>query len=407
MNDTRSFLGFSRPDGSVGIRNHVAVIAAMDNVNPVVRRIASGLKGAIPIWAAYGRGMFGEDAEQHFRTLVGYGTHPNVAATLVISMEPQSAKALADRVAASGRPVAWLAVQAVGGTMRTVDQGQRIALRMIADAGRIVRERTPISELVIGLECGASDATSGLTANSATGLTADWLVEHGGTAILSETEEIIGAEDTLAARAVNHDVAQQLLNAVRAREAEANFIGADSMGFGPDNSDGGLSTLEEKSLGAVRKGGTSKLMEVVCNAQPPSTRGLVFMDAPSPGTENTTALAAAGCHLILFNTGVGNPVGNPIAPTLKITGNPRTAEHFADNLDVDVSGVLTGGYGLAEASSRIREALIHVANGMMTRSEILGDLEISISRIDLGYRRMLKHEAAVDNRHHGVASALD
>ncbi len=394
MSQAQTFFGYPRPDGGVGIRNHVAVIAAMDNVNPVVRRIAAGLKGVVPIWAAYGRGMFGEDAEQHFRTLAGYGTHPNVAATLIISMEPESAKALAKRVAESGRPTAWLAVQTVGGTMKTVDEGQRIALQMVVDAGKIVRRPTAISELVVGLECGASDATSGLTANSATGVTADWLVDQKGTVILSETEEIIGAEDLLAARAIDEKVAQQLLQAVRGREAEANFVGAASMGFGPDNSDGGLSTLEEKSLGAVRKGGTTPLVEVVCNAQAPTKRGLVFMDAPSPGTENTTALAAAGCHLILFNTGVGNPVGNPISPTIKITGNPRTAEHFADNIDVDVSGVLSGAYGLPEASVLIREALVQVASGMMTRSEILGDEEIAISRIDLGYRRMLQKTAA-------------
>lgn len=384
-----AFHGYRRPDGCFGIRNHVAVISAMDNVNPVVRKIAAGLRGVLPIWAAYGRGMFGDDAQQHFQTLVGYGTHPNVAAVLVVSMEPSSAKALAERIAASGRAVAWLAVQAEGGTMKAVDRGQRLALQMVVDAGRILREPVPISELIVGLECGASDATSGLTANSATGLVADWIVGEGGTVILSETEEAIGAEDTLAARATEPAVASALLAAVRAREAEANFIGAGSVGFGPDNGAGGLSTLEEKSLGAVRKGGTSPLNEVVAYAQRPSKRGLVFMDAPAPGTENITALAGGGCHLILFNTGVGNPVGNPVSPTLKITGNPRTAEHFADNIDVDVSGVLTADYGLPAAADRIRDSLISVANGMMTRSEILGDLEIAISRIDIGYRRAL------------------
>jgi altronate dehydratase large subunit len=381
------FLGFRRPDGSFGIRNHVAVIAAMDNVNPVVRRIAAGVRGTVPIWAAYGRGMFGEDEQQHDRTLVGYGAHPNVAATLVISMEPKSARALAERIGATGRPVAWLAVQNEGGTMKTVDRGQRLAMQMVVDAGRILREPVPISELCVGLECGASDATSGLTANSGTGLVADWIVGQGGTVVLSETEEAIGAEDILAKRALRPDIGQALLDAVRAREAEAHFIGADSIGFGPDNAAGGLTTLEEKSLGAVRKGGTTPLVQVVGYGERPSARGLVFMDAPAPGTENITALAAGGCQLILFNTGVGNPVGNPIAPTLKITGNPRTAEHFADNIDVDVGGVLTGQYGLPGAAERIREALEWVANGMMTRSEIIGDVEISISRIDIGYRR--------------------
>src|SRR5690606_31031432 len=271
-----------------------------------------------------GRGMVAEDAIQHERTLLGYAVHPNVAAVLAVSMEPQSAQRLAKRVAATGRPVEWLAVQKEGGTAKTVDRGIRLAMQMVIDAGRILRERVPVSELIIGVECGASDATSGLTANSATGVVADWVVAAGGTVVLSETEEIIGAEDALAARAINEDVAKQLLHAVHTREHEARYIGAASLGFGPDNAGGGLSTLEEKSLGAVRKGGTSPLCEVIGYAERPTRKGLVFMDAPAPGTENITALAGGGCHILLFNTGVGNPVGNPVAPTLKITGNPRT-----------------------------------------------------------------------------------
>ncbi len=379
--------GYRRPDGTFGIRNHVLVVGAMDNINPVVRRIAESVKGTVPLWAAYGRGMFGEDAEQHFRTLVGYATHPNVAAVLVISMEPQSAVALANAVAVTGRPVVWLAVQQEGGTQRTVDAGIRAATNMVVQAGRVVREPVDVSELVIGVECGASDATSGLTANSITGQFADWVVDHGGTVVLSETEEIIGAEDALAARAIDATVAAQLLRAVRQREDEARYLGADSVGFGPDNATGGLTTLEEKSLGAVRKGGVSPLCEVVGYAEKPSRKGLVFMDAPAPGTENVTALAGGGCHVVLFNTGVGNPVGNPISPTLKITGNPRTAEHFADNIDVDVSGVLQGDYGMDQARDILLDHVLAVSNGMMTRSEILGDLEITISRVEMGYRR--------------------
>lgn len=381
------FWGYPRPDGSFGVRNHVLIIGAMDNINPVVRRIAAGVKGTVPLWAAYGRGMIAEDAVQHERTLVGYGTHPNVAAALVVSMEPQSAERIARQIAVTGRPVQWIAVQQIGGTAKAVDEGIRLAMQMVIDAGRILRQAVPVSELIIGVECGASDATSGLTANSATGVVADWMVGSGGTVVLSETEEIIGAEDALAARAINEEVAHQLLSAVRTREDEARFIGAESLGFGPDNASGGLTTLEEKSLGAVRKGGTSPLCQVIGYAERPSRKGLVFMDAPAPGTENITALAAGGCHILLFNTGVGNPVGNPVAPTLKITGNPRTAVHFADNIDVDVSGILTGTDDLESGAARIRQALLDVANGMMTRSEILGDVEIAISRVELGYRR--------------------
>lgn len=391
---TESIWGFRRADGSFGIRNHVVVIAAMDNVNPVVRRICGAVKGTVPVCVAYGRGQFGADLEQHDRVLLGYATHPNVAAALIVGLEPVTTQRLADAVAATGRPVRSLDVQGLGGTVQAVAQGTRAAAALVVETSGMVRVPVPAGELVVGVECGASDATSGLTANTTTGWVADWLVEAGGTVILSETDEIVGAEHALAQRAADPAVARQVLDAVARLEQLSQFQGIQLWPLGQDNIAGGLTTVEEKSLGAVRKGGTSALQQVVGYGEKPSRSGLVFMDAPAPGVENIAALAAGGAHLILFNTGVGNPIGHPLSPTVKLTGNPRTAQHFGDNIDVDVSGILQGSQSVDDAAVELRGAMLAVANGRMTRSEILDDTEISISRIELGFVRHLREQAA-------------
>jgi altronate dehydratase large subunit len=381
------FMGYRRPDGRVGIRNHIAIISAMDNVNPVARRIAARVEGAVAVCAAYGRGMVAQDAERHDRVLIHYGLHPNVAAVLVVGLESVTARRYAEAVAQSGKLVQWVAVQSLGGTARTVERGVEIAQAMAREAAGLVRVPAPISALMVGLECGASDATSGLTANTVVGRVADWIVAEGGTAILSETEEIIGAEHLLAERAASPEVAAQLLRAVADTEAQARFQGVQIVPLGHDNLAGGLSTMEEKSMGAVRKGGTSPLREVIGYGERPRERGLVFMDAPAPGVENIAALAASGAQLILFSTGVGNPIGHPLVPTLKLTGNPATALSFADNIDVDVGGIVRGDYGLDEAADQLRTALLAAAEGRLTRAEVLGDLEISISRVDVAFLR--------------------
>jgi altronate dehydratase large subunit len=244
-----------------------------------------------------------------------------------------------------------------------------------------------MSELMVGLECGASDATSGLTANTVVGKVADWVVAEGGTAILSETEEIIGAEHLLAQRAASPGVAEKLLKAVADVEAQARFQGVQIVPLGHDNLAGGLSTMEEKSMGAVRKGGTTALREVIGYGERPSQKGLVFMDAPAPGVENIAALAASGAQLILFATGVGNPVGHPLVPTIKLTGNPVTAVNFGDNIDVDVAGIVRGDCTVNAAADDLRKAMLAVCAGDLTCSERLGDVEISISRVDVAFLR--------------------
>ena len=225
MSRIQEFYGYRRPDGRVGVRNHVSVISAMDNSNPVARRIGALVQGVIPIAGSFGRGeKIRENEEQHYRTMVGLGANPNTAAALVISLESQSASRIAEGIAETGKPVEWLSIQEVGGTVRATERGARIAARMVAEASKAKRELVPLSDLVLGLECGGSDTTSGLISNPATGQIADWVVEAGGTAILSETTEIIGGEHFLAKRAVAPQVAKELLAAVERWEEQARRL---------------------------------------------------------------------------------------------------------------------------------------------------------------------------------------
>jgi len=382
------FFGYRREDGRVGIRDFPVVIAAMDNANPLARRIASMIRGAVPIVAAYGRGQKGEDLRVHDQTLINYGAHPNASCVLVVSLEQITARALADPIGATGKPVDWVDVQSCGGTLKALEVGVRKLNTLIASRRSAPRQKVGLDELVIGLECGGSDAVSGMTGNSTLGIVSDRVVAAGGTAILSEPEEIIGAEHLLVERASSPGVAKDLLEVIARCEAYARYVGMDMAPLGGDNIRGGLSTTEEKSLGAVRKGGTSPLRQVIGMGATPSEKGLVFLDAPGPGAENTTALAAAGAQLILFSTGIGNPIGNPMAPTIKVTGSPNTARDFADNIDVSVADIIAGNLTLPKAGDRLMERMIAVADGLQTASERLGDTEITISRVENGFLRL-------------------
>ena len=371
--------GFPRPDGSVGVRNFVAIVAAADAVNPVARRIASLVKGTVPIYTAFGRGMKGEDGERHVRTRAGLAKNPNVAAALVVGLEPKSAQEIANLVAATGKPVEWIAVETIGGSHNATTEGARIALQMVITASRIQREPSAISDLIVGVECGGSDGTSGIASNPATGQVADWLVEAGGTVILSERTEIIGGEEILARNAASAKVAEEIRAVVTRTQEHARQHGIELTNLVPDNIEGGLSTQEEKALGAILKGGTTPLQEIVGSAEQPSKKGLVFMDAHSPGTENITALAGGGAQIIIFSTGLGNPIACPIAPTIKVSGNPNTVVELCDNIDVDVSAIIKGEKSIAQSAEVLYAEFLQVANGGMTRSEVLGDEEVAIS----------------------------
>jgi len=327
--------------------------------------------------------MMGADLALHERTLIGMGTNPNVYGAVVISLEPVSAKAVADGIARSGRPVFSFALEESGGTVQTTEMATRVAMEMVAEASKMQRVPLPWSSLVLGLECGGSDGSSGMVSNPATGLVSDMVVGLGGTTIMSETVEILGGEHLLAKRAKNETVARRLVEGVEFCVNYAKELGIDVLGCNPapDNIAGGLSTIEEKALGAIHKGGSSTLQEVVDYGVRPSEKGFIFMDAPAPGVENLTALAAGGTHLTIFSTGRGNTVGNPVSPTIKASGNPTTVKKLRDNIDVDLSAVISEGMPMEQAAKILFDEVVAVCNGKMTRAEMLGEVEISISRI--------------------------
>lgn len=379
---THEFYGYRRSNGRYGIRNHVAILAVMDNVNGVVKHLGSLVKGTLPIPVWYGRGQFGEDDTLFRRTQIGLASNPNISAVLVVSLEKTSAELVAAGIAATGTPVEAIAVQEVGGTIEALTKGMRILLPMVQKASGEQRVRIPLSELVLGVECGGTDTTSGIAANPALGFVADQVVDAGGTVLLSETSEWMGAEQMLAKRARNSQVADEIWASVHRIENDARARGVDIRGANPvpDNIRGGITTIEEKSLGAIIKGGTREVQSVLPYAKLATTKGLHLMDTAAPAAESMTGLAAGGAQMILFSTGQMNIMGCTISPTIKVTGNPKTAARMADNVDVDVSPMLTG-ETLSAAGTRLLEQTLSVAGGAYTRSEALGDVEIAISRI--------------------------
>jgi altronate dehydratase large subunit len=379
----KTLQAFRRKDGSIGVRNHVVVISIMDNTNPVARHICQRIHQAVPVCATFGRGAMGADVEQHKRTIVGLAANPNVFAAILISLEAKTASEYAEAVARTGKPVETLVVQRDGGTLGATEKGIRLATRMVIEASCAHREPCDLSELVLGLECGGSDATSGVAGNTVTGLVSDRIVAAGGTTILSEPAEILGAEHLLAKRAVNEEVARRLLEKVKSVESYARSLGVDLIGSNPapDNIAGGLTTIEEKSLGAVKKAGSSPLQEVIDYGCRPTKKGFIFMDGPAPAIENMTGLAAAGVHLIMFYTGQGNHSGNPIAPVIKSCGNPETLKIMPLNFDLNLSGVILGEMGLPEAADQAMDCLLQVASGRLTAAEVLGQGEIAVSRL--------------------------
>ena len=250
---------------------------------------------------------------------------------------------------------------------------------MVIGASETRREAISFDGLIFGVKCGGSDATSGVASNAAVGQAVDRIIEEGGTAIFSETTEILGAEHILARRAVNEDVSRKIYRAVQQNEEMAMAAGVDLLGVNPvpDNIRGGITTIEEKSLGAILKAGNAPIQDVLGYGQRPTRPGLYFMDSPSAASEVVTGLSAAGAQMILFSTGTCNPVGNPISPVLKITSNPRTAARMKEHLDVDISDVLSGSTSIREAGDRIVTAVVKVANGRLTTGEVLGHAEFA------------------------------
>jgi altronate dehydratase large subunit len=380
------FFGYRRPDGRIGTRNHVLVVPTVICASVVAERIAAAtpqLGAALPHLA--GCGQLGPDMRVTHETLAAYCAHPNVGAVLVVALgcEQVVAQTLAEAAKRHGKPAEIIAIQSEGGTVRTTEKGIRIAQDFASALAGEPRQPCDASELVLSLKCGGSDYTSGLASNPTLGRVTDRLVELGGTAVLGEIAEIMGAEHLLASRASRQSTATQLIQIITRVETEARALGLDIRGTqpSPGNIRGGLTTIEEKSLGATHKGGErAPLEDVVGYAAPITRKGLTVMDTPGLDVESVTGMVGGGAQVVVFTTGLGTPTGNPIAPVIKVTGNARTARQMADNIDLDVSGIMDDSETLDAAAARLFDEVLAVASGRQTSAERLGHREFAIHR---------------------------
>jgi altronate dehydratase large subunit len=367
---------FRRPDGSVGIRNHLLVMGINGLAVRATERIARAIAGAVCVPATAGRGQVEPDLALHRAQLVGLGRNPNAGAVLVVGVDEETTQAVAKPIAATGKPVSTVSFAEADEDMLTVvDLGTRRAVALARQISRMRREEVPVSGLILGVECGHSDATSGMVSNPVVGAAVYRLVALGAAAIVGETVEWLGAEHLLARRARTPELGDAIVRAVRAREAMAAQSGTSLVGNNPgeENIRGGLSTIEEKSLGAVVKCGPGQIDGLLAVAQKPSGGGLYLMDGPAFSPESMTGFTAAGAQLILFTTGPGNSFASALAPTVKISAQPEAVRRLPEQIDFDASGGLTRARSVAELGDELVAAILEVAEGTLTLGEILGE----------------------------------
>lgn len=372
-----SFMGYPRPDGRVGVRNYVLVMSTVGCANGTVKRIAERVPGTVGLPNVKGCGQIGKGIEIMRRCLANLAQNPNVFGTILVGLGCETTKPyeLADEIrAVSPKPVEVITIQDEGGTEAAIAAGVDLARAMVAEAAKVERVPCPLSKLVLATNCGGSDATSGLAANPSLGSCSDRLIAAGGTVIIGETTELIGTEHILAARAANERVAQDILTIIGDLEHQfvENDIDVRGANPTPGNMKGGLSTLEEKSLGSMQKGGTSPVAQVVTYGSIPSERGLVIMDTPGYDVESVSGMVAGGAQVCVFTSGRGTPVGCALVPLIKLTGNHQTYEKMSVNIDIDTSPVIDGACSVDEMGGRIFEELIEVCDGKETKAEAFG-----------------------------------
>jgi altronate dehydratase large subunit len=373
--------GFLRPNGKIGFRNHFLVVPTVICATRTAEEIASNFPNAVYLHNQHGCNHMKDDEKKVVNVLKGMASNPNVAGVLFVGLgcETIPTMKIFESVRAAGKPVECLIIQEEGGTLKTIEKGVRILQRMM-EQYEIKEVETDLSSVTVAIECGGSDTTSGIASNPVVGYVADRLVDLGATVVFSETTEIIGAEHLLIKRAVNEEVAKKLLELVSRCEQSALAGGEDIRGVNPTpgNITGGLTTLEEKSLGAIYKAGTKPLKGVLEYAEPIPTGGLYFMDSPGHDVESVSGMVAGGAQVVIFTTGRGTPTGCAIAPVIKVTANAKTYSRMSDNIDVDVSDVLEGKTTIQQAGERLFQKLIEVLNGKLTKSEMLRHHEFGI-----------------------------
>lgn len=374
--------GYRRDNGRVGIRNHVLIISVDDISNAAVEGVASLVRGTYALSHPYGRLQFGDDLDLTFNTLIGYGKNPNVAAVVVIGIEPNWTNFLVENIAKTGKPVAGFSIERTGDLL-TIAAAARKAKEFVHYATELPRVPVEWSEIWVSTKCGESDTTSGLASNPTVGRVFDRLDQEGNTLIFGETTEVTGAEDIIMEHCITPDVAQQFKTAFDNYQDLVQSQGVNLMGSQPTegNIRGGLTTIEEKALGNIEKMGNCKVVGYLDQAEEPQKPGLHFMDSSSAAAEMVTLCCAAGAALHLFTTGQGNIVGNPVLPVIKLSGNPLTVETMSEHIDVDVTGLLRFEYNLDGAADRLMEMMARTINGRLTSAETLRHEEFVLTKL--------------------------
>ncbi len=378
------FQGYRRENGRVGVRNHVLILPLDDLSNAACEAVANNIKGTLAIPHAYGRLQFGEDLELFFRTLIGTGVNPNVAAAVVIGIEPGWTGKIVDGIAETGKPVKGFSIERQG-DINAVAQASRQAKEYMHWASELQRVECSFDELYVSTKCGESDTTSGLASNPTVGNVFDRLNEMGATTCFGETSEIMGAELVCKERAATPEVGEEFMRVFNAyNDIILQNKTDDLSGSQPTKGNiiGGLTTIEEKAFGNMQKiGKKSRYVGVLKPAEAPRGKGLWYMDTSSAAAEAVTLWAASGAVVHLFPTGQGNIIGNPILPVIKLSANPITCETMSEHIDVDVSAILRGEMTLDEAGDKLMDMITRTSNGRLTAAEVLGHREFVLTKL--------------------------
>lgn len=380
------FWGYRRAEGRPGIRNHVLILPGCACGSETARIVASQVRGAVNIVFNTGCSDVAANTAMSQKVLTGFACNPNVYGVVIIGLgcETVGHKQLREKIQAmTSKPVVSFGIQEEGGTLKTIEKAVRAAREMAAQAGMQQKELFDISELFLGIECGGSDATSGIAANPAVGELSDLLVDYGATSMMSESIEWIGAEHVVAKRAATPKIHNEIIEVCRAYEEHLKAAGQDCRAGQPTpgNKAGGLSTLDEKSLGCIRKGGVRPIREVLEQAARPTQHGAIVMDTAGYDISSVTSMVAGGCQVVIFTTGRGTPTGNAIVPVVKVTANERTYHCMEDNMDVDLSPIVRGEKTAREMGGELLQEIVAIANGKLTKAEAYGFSDIAVDHV--------------------------
>ncbi len=374
--------GYRRPDGRFGIRNHVIILPVDDISNAAAEGVAALIKGTMALPHAYGRLQFGEDLELTFRTLSGIGRNPNIAAAIIIGIEPKWTDRIVKEIAKTGKPVAGFSIERHG-DLRTIEVAARKAKEYVQYATELQREPFPVKKLCMSTKCGESDTTTGLTSCPTVGRAFERLSKAGATLIFGETTELTGGEDIVESRCVSPKVKAEFRRVFDNYSQLVKSQGVDLLGSQPTegNIRGGLTTIEEKAMGNIQKLGRNVVRSVLDPAVEPKGPGVHFMDSSSAAAEMVTLCAAGGSVVHYFPTGQGNVIGNPVIPVIKLTGNPLTVQTMSEHVDVDVTGMLRLEMNLNQAADAALKCLERTINGRFTAAEALRHDEFVLTKL--------------------------